>query len=152
MQTKLPEGIRVLFVAGFGPVVADRDKSDKLYRKVLALPLRHEDGYEGYWHSQCIEGVKHFALWPLDKAALSCFGKPAWPANLPVPQAWLELDVEDIVAATRILEQGGYALLTRLKEEPWGQTVTRFLSPEGILMALTHTPFLREAASVEETA
>ena len=86
MQTKLPEGIRVLFVAGFGPVVADRDKSDKLYRKVLALPLRHEDGYEGYWHSQCIEGVKHFALWPLDKAALSCFGEPTWPANLPVPK------------------------------------------------------------------
>ena len=62
MQTNLPEGIRVLFVAGFGPVVADRGKSDKLYRKVLALPLRHEDGYEGYWHSQCMEGVKHFAL------------------------------------------------------------------------------------------
>ena len=37
MQTKLPEGIRVLFVAGFGPVVTDCDKSDKLYRKVLAL-------------------------------------------------------------------------------------------------------------------
>ena len=51
MQTSLPEGIRVLFVAGFGPVVADRAKSEKLYQKVLALPLRHEDGYEGYWHS-----------------------------------------------------------------------------------------------------
>lgn len=152
MQTNLPEGIRVLFVAGFGPVVADREKSDKLYRKVLALPLRHEDGYEGYWHSQCLEGVKHFALWPLDKAALSCFGEPDWPAHLPVPQAWLELDVEDIASATRILEQNGYALLTRLKEEPWGQTVTRFLSPEGILTAITHTPFLREAASAEETA
>ena len=152
MQNNLPEGIRVLFVAGFGPITVDRDKSDNLYRKVLGLPLLHEDSYEGYWHSQCMEGVKHFALWPLDKAALSCFGKPDWPENLPVPQAWLELDVEDIVAATRILEQGGYALLTRMKEEPWGQTVTRFLSPEGILMALTHTPFLREAASVEETA
>ena len=151
MQTKLPEGIRVLFVAGFGPVVTDSDKSDKLYRKVLALPLRHEEGYEGYWHSQCLEGVKHFALWPLDKAALSCFGEEVWPANLPVPQAWLELDVEDIASATRILEQNGYALLTRLKEEPWGQTVTRFLSPEGILTAITHTPFLREAASAEET-
>ena len=137
MQNNLPDGIRVLFVAGFGPVVADRDKSDKLYRKVLALPLRHEQGYEGYWQSQCLEGVKHCAL---------------WPAHLPLPQAWLELDVEDIASATRILEQNGYALLTRLKEEPWGQTVTRFLSPEGILMAITHTPFLREAASAEETA
>jgi len=152
MQNNLPQGIRVLFVAGFGPVVVNREKSDKLYRRVLALPLRHEDGYEGYWHSQCLGGVKHFALWPLDKAALSCFGKPDWPGHLPVPQAWLELDVEDIMSATSILEQNGYNLLTRLKQEPWGQTVTRFLSPEGILMAITHTPFLREAASAEETA
>lgn len=152
MQNKLPDGIRVLFVAGFGPVVADPDASGKLYRKVLGLPLRHEEGYEGYWHSQCLEGVKHFALWPLEKAARSCFGEEVWPERLPVPQSWLELDVEDIVSATRILEQNGYELLLRLKEEPWGQTVTRFLSPEGILMAVTHTPFLREAASAEETA
>ena len=150
MQTKLPEGIRVLFVAGFGPVVADRDKSDKLYRKVLALPLRHEEGYEGYWHSQCLEGVKHFALWPLDKAALSCFGKTEWPEELPLPQSWLEVDVADIAAATVILEKAGYRLLVRLQEEPWGQTVTRFLSPEGMLMAVTHTPFLREEAPHEE--
>ncbi len=152
MQNKLPDGIRVLFVAGFGPVTQDQKKSGNLYRVALGLPLRHEDGYEGYWHSQCIEGVKHFALWPLDKAALSCFGSPNWPEDVPVPQAWLELDVEDIVSATSILEQGGYKLLTRLKEEPWGQTVTRFLSPEGILMAITHTPFLREAATAEESA
>ncbi len=152
MQNKLPDGIRVLFVAGFGPVVADPDASGKLYRKVLGLPLRHEEGYEGYWHSQCLEGVKHFALWPLEKAALSCFGEEVWTERLPVPQAWLDLDVEDIFSATRILEQNGYELLLRLKEEPWGQTVTRFLSPEGILMAVTHTPFLREASSAEETA
>ena len=54
------------------------------------------------------------------------------------------MDVADIEAATRILEQAGYRLLARLRQEPWGQTVTRFLSPEGILMAVTHTPFLRE--------
>lgn len=149
MQNNLPDSIRVLFVSGFGPVVADRDASGKLYINVLGLPLRHE---EDYWYSQSLEGVKHFALWPLDKAALSCFGEPVWPEHLPVPQSWLELDVEDIVSATRILEQNGYSLLTRLKEEPWGQTVTRFLSPEGILMAIAHTPFLREAQSAEETA
>lgn len=61
-----------------------------------------------------------------------------------MPQSWLEMDVADIEAATRILEQAGYRLLARLRQEPWGQTVTRFLSPEGILMAVTHTPFLRE--------
>ena len=62
----------------------------------------------------------------------------------PVPQAWLEVDVADIKSATDILEQAGYRLLVRLQQEPWGQTVTRFLSPEGILTAITDTPFLRD--------
>ncbi len=70
---------------------------------------------------------------------------------MPLPQAWLELDAEAIASAKHILEQTGYAVLPRPKEDTWGQTVTRFLSPEGILTAITHTPFLREAASAEET-
>lgn len=142
----LPQGIKVLFVAGFGPVTTEQEASARLYRDVLSLPLRHEGGHEGYWYSQGMEGVKHFALWPLEAAALSCFGEPRWPRHLPVPQAWLEFDVADIATASEILEQNGYVLLTRLREEPWGQTVTRFLSPEGILMAITHTPFLRGPA------
>ena len=148
------DGMDVLFVAGFGPITQSTPASREFYVAALGLPLKPMPGNEEYLLTEhdAIGGVKHFALWPLDKAALSCFGKPVWPAHLPVPQAWLELDVEDIALATRILEQNGYALLTRLKEEPWGQTVTRFLSPEGILMAITHTPFLREAASAEETA
>ena len=146
MQRDLPKGIKVLFVAGFGPVVAEQSASERLYRDMLALPLRSIEGYGNYWYAQDMEGVKHFALWPLDKAALSCFGKAEWPPHLPVPQAWLEMDVEDIASATRILEENGYTLLTKMKHEPWGQTVTRFLSPEGILMALSHTPSLRDQA------
>ena len=144
MQTNLPDGIRVLFVAGFGPVVADRAKSDKLYRKVLALPLRHEEGYEGYWHSQCMEGVKHFALWPLAQAARSCFDADLWPDYLPVPQAWVEFEVRDINTATDALKARGYRLLVDNRIEPWGQTVTRLLSPEGLLTGITVTPWLRE--------
>ncbi|MEZ7198261.1 VOC family protein [Pseudodesulfovibrio karagichevae] len=144
MPHTMPDGINVLFVAGFGPIVTDQEKSERLYKDILGLPLASIEGYSGYLYSADIQGVKHFALWPLDKAALSCFGKPEWPENLPVPQAWLEIDVADIESATKILEAHGYELLTRLREEPWGQTVTRFLSPEGILLAVAHTPFLRD--------
>ena len=143
MPHNMPDGINVLFVAGFGPIVTDQEKSERLFQDVLRLPLVPIEGYAGYLYSTDIQGVKHFALWPLDKAALSCFGKPEWPEDVPVPQAWLEIDVADIESATKILEAHGYALLTRLREEPWGQIVTRFLSPEGILLALAHTPFLR---------
>ena len=140
----LPPGIDVLFIAGFGPIVTKQKDSERLYRDLLRLPLESIEGYDGYLHTDKLEGVKHFALWPLDKAAQSCFGTDEWPVNLPVPQAWLEVDVADIEAATRVLEQAGYRLLTRMRREPWGQTVTRFLSPEGMLMGVTHTPFLRD--------
>jgi hypothetical protein len=35
-------------------------------------------------------------------------------------------------------------MLVKNKKEPWGQTVSRFLSPEGLLVAVTFTPSLRE--------
>jgi hypothetical protein len=38
---------------------------------------------------------------------------------------------------------GGYRLLVSAKREPWGQTVTRFLGPEGLLVGVTHTPSMR---------
>ena len=34
-------------------------------------------------------------------------------------------------------------LLSRAQNEPWGQIVTRLLSPEGILVAVTVTPGMR---------
>jgi hypothetical protein len=46
-------------------------------------------------------------------------------------------------AASVVLKQRGYTLLVDTREEPWGQTVTRLLSPEGLLVGLTYTPWLR---------
>jgi len=131
--------IDVLFVAGFGPIVRDSDAAKKFYKHVLGLPLEGDD----YLNTDKVDGVKEFALWPLSEAAESCFGTKEWPTDIPVPQAWLEFDVADIEAATRELEAQGYRLLVSARKEPWGQTVTRFLSPEGILVGVTHTPWLR---------
>jgi len=132
-------GIDVLFVAGFGPIVQDFDASKRLYKDVLGLPLEGDD----YLNTSRIDGVKEYALWPLSEAAESCFGTKAWPKDIPIPQAWLEFDVADVEAATRELEAQGYRLLVSARKEPWGQTVTRFLSPEGMLVGVTHTPWLR---------
>lgn len=60
-----------------------------------------------------------------------------------MPQAWLEFDVEDVAAASAVLKARGYQLLVDNRMEPWGQTVTRLLSPEGILVGITFTPWLR---------
>jgi len=135
--------MKVLFVAGFGPIVPDDllSKAGDLYGDALGLQFQRTGAY---LHTEDIEGVKHFALWPLSQAAESCFGVPVWPQGLPVPQGWLEFDVADIAEATAELVSRGYQLLISDRLEPWGQAVTRFLSPEGLLVGLTHTPWLRE--------
>lgn len=48
-----------------------------------------------------------------------------------------------MVAATAAVKRAGYTLLVDNRLEPWGQWVTSFLSPEGILVGVTHTPWLR---------
>lgn len=133
--------IKVLFVSGFGPIVRDQQASENFYIESLGLAFRREDG--GYLYTDKIEGVKHFALWPLAQAAQSCFGSEMWPEDWPVPQTWLEFDVEDVQAATEELESEGYKLLISAHKEPWGQTVTRLLSPEGILVGVVYTPSMR---------
>ena len=134
--------IRVLFIAGFGPIVRETAKSRELYSEVLGIPFKEESGE--YLHTEALQGAKTFALWPLSQAAQSCFGDESWPENLPVPQAWLELDVDSVEKATAVLESRGYRILVKNKQEPWGQTVSRLLSPEGLLVGITLTPGMRK--------
>lgn len=135
--------MKVLFVVGFGPIVSDMQKSAAFYRESLGVSFQEEA--DGYLHTEGLAGVKTFALWPLSQVAQSCFGVTEWPADLPVPTSWLEFDVEDVAQASEELKAKGYKLLIAAKKEPWGQTVTRLLSPEGILVGLTYTPLLRES-------
>lgn len=134
--------IKILFIAGFGPIVREGDASRNLYQQALGIGFKEEDG--GYLHTEAMKGANSFALWPLAHAAQSCFGKDAWPEEIPAPQAWLEFDVESVETATAELEARGYAMIVKNRKEPWGQTVSRFLSPEGILVGMTFTPWMRE--------
>jgi len=136
------ENCGILFVAGFGPIVPDRAASRKLYSEVLGIRFKEEAG--GYLHTESMEGAKTFALWPLDQAAQSCFSRDSWPTSIPIPQAWLEFDVDDVEKATKELESRGYQMLVRNKKEPWGQVVSRFIAPEGLLIGITFTPALRK--------
>jgi hypothetical protein len=134
-------GINVLFIAGFGPIVRDTAQSRTLYSETLGIPFTEESGE--YLHTEALKGAKTFALWPLSQAAQSCFGKDSWPHDVPAPQAWLEFDVDSVQEATAALESRGYRILIKSKKEPWGQTVSRFISPEGLLIGITFTPALR---------
>ncbi len=134
--------IGVLFIAGFGPIVREAAASRKLYSQTLAIPFKEEQG--GYLHTEALQGAKTFALWPISEAAQSCYGKDSWPADVPIPQAWIEFDVENVASATAELESRGYRMLVKNKKEPWGQIVSRFIAPEGLLVGITFTPSMRE--------
>ena len=134
--------MKILFIAGFGPVVREIAESRRLYSEVLGIHFKEENGE--YLHTETVDGAKTFALWPLAQAAQSCFGGDLWPDDVPVPQAWLEFDVDDVKSATAHLESRGYRVLVKNKKEPWGQVVTRFISPEGLLVGVTFTPSMRK--------
>ena len=45
--------------------------------------------------------------------------------------------------AAEELEGRGYRLLHGARTEPWGQTVARLLSPEGLIVGVSYTPSMR---------
>ena len=142
---QVASNIKVLFITGFGPIVRETAESHKLYREALGIPFKVEkEESADYLHTEALQGAKTFALWPLSQAAHSCFGSYSWPEDIPVPQAWLEFDVDNVEKATADLQSQGYRILVKNKEEPWGQIVTQFISPEGLLVGITFTPSMRK--------
>ena len=134
--------MKILYIAGFGPIVRDTAANRRLYKDALGIRFKEEK--DGYLHTEALEGAKTFALWPLWQAAQSCFGRDEWPEDIPAPQAWLEFDVDSVEAATAELESQHYNMLVKNKQEPWGQTVSRFLAPDGLLVGITCTPAFRK--------
>jgi catechol 2,3-dioxygenase-like lactoylglutathione lyase family enzyme len=132
--------VKVLFVAGVAPIVPDLAAARALYVDGLGLALSDDD----YPATFELDGVRHFGLWPLAEAARACFGTETWPPGVPVPQASIEFEVEDVAASAAELEAGGHRLLHGARVEPWGQTVARLLSPEGLLVGLSYAPWYHE--------
>ena len=133
--------MNVLFISGFATITPNPDASARFYVDTLGLPLTNDNGYR---HSNEIDGAKHFGVWPLSAAAQSCFGTDSWPSKVPVPTATIEFDVDDVGTAAAEMEAAGYTLLHPARTEPWGQTVARLLSPEGVLIGLSYAPWFRE--------
>lgn len=135
----------VLYIAGVAVVVADPPQSRRLFIDALGLPLEGEG--DGYYSSGSIPGSRHFGVWPLSEAAQACFGTSQWPAGRVVPQASIEFevaDVEAVAAAGDELQRAGFELLHPARTEPWGQTVARLLTGDGLIVGISHTPEFHE--------
>jgi catechol 2,3-dioxygenase-like lactoylglutathione lyase family enzyme len=131
----------VLFIASVAVVTADPPQSRKLFMDALGLPLEGEG--EGYHSSGSIPGSNHFGVWPLSQAAEACFGMPEWPADRVVPQASIEFEVRDAEAVGEAgdeLQRAGFELLHPARMEPWGQTVSRLLTEDGLIVGISFAP------------
>jgi len=135
----------ILFIASVAAVTADPPRSRKLFIDSLGLPLEGEG--DGYYSSGNIAGSKHFGVWPLAEAAQACFGTPEWPAARVVPQGSIEFEVENpdaVAAAGDELQRAGYELLHPARTEPWGQTVTRLLTEDGLIVGISYAPVFHD--------
>ena len=135
------------FIAGFAVLAPNPAMSRGLYVDALGLPLEATPGSD-YFHSERVGGSKHFGVWPLAEAAQACFGTPEWPQDVTVPQASVEFEVADGAAAADAaaeLRRAGFELVHDVREEPWGQTVARLLSPEGLIVGISYAPWLHAA-------
>ena len=132
----------IQFVASVSPIVPDAERSTSFYRDSLGLTF--EGGEGDYVFTEQLGGVKHFGLWPLRDAAQACFGTDEWPADLPVPQASIEFEVQDVAEAARELESRGFRMIHGARTEPWTQVTARLLSPEGLLVAVCYTPWFHQ--------
>ena len=133
--------MNVLFIASVAAIVADPAQGRRLFIDALGLPLEGEA--DGYRSSGSIAGSKHFGVWPLSQAAEACFGTPEWPADRVVPQASIEFEVEDaeaVAAAGEELQRAGFELLHPARTEPWGQTVARLLTEDGLIVGVSYAP------------
>jgi len=133
--------MNVLFISGMAAITADPEASARFYVDTLGLPLTDDGGYR---HSNEIDGAKHFGVWPLAAAAQACFGTDEWPGGVPAPTATIEFDVDDVEVAAAEMEAAGYSLIHPARVEPWGQTVARVMSPEGLIVGLSYAPWFRE--------
>ncbi|WP_163574409.1 VOC family protein [Halomonas faecis] len=131
-------------IAEFASITQDPKASTSLYQDALGLPLEKMDDYR---FIDKFPGENHFGVWPVSMAAQSCFGKDKWPAIVPVPTATIEFELADgaaVEAAVLEMKENGYEFIHEARTEPWGQIVARFMSPEGILVGLSYSPWLHE--------
>jgi catechol 2,3-dioxygenase-like lactoylglutathione lyase family enzyme len=145
MISRKGKDMQVQFIASISVIAPDPAASRRFYLDTLGLSLEQRGDY---YASEDIPGTKHFGVWPLTEAAQACYGAAHWPRDVPVPQASIEFEVADadaVAEAARELEGNGYTLLHPARTEPWGQTVARMLSSEGLIVGLSFAPALHDA-------
>jgi hypothetical protein len=133
--------MRGLFVAGFGSIVREREASRHFYGDDLGTRLDAEA--DGYLHTEGLAGGKDLRALAARASGGAVLRRPTVARTRPRPARLARVrrgrsGGRDVGATHQ-----GVCPLGRARVEPWGQTVTRLLAPEGILVGVTHTPSMR---------
>lgn len=71
--------MKISFVSGTGPIVANTEEGARFY--VDTLGIKFPDRNASYLMTDDLPGVKHFGIWPLRECSLSCLGTDHWPSD-----------------------------------------------------------------------
>ena len=132
------------FIGAIGLITSRLADGRALYVRTLGLPLRRAPRAR-FLFSTKLGGGRYFGVWPLSEAARTCFGTARWPADRPAPQMFIEFEMSrpaDVGAAARELEAAGHRLLHPARTDPWGQTVARLQSKDGVIVGLSFVPWM----------
>ena len=127
-------------ISAIAEVVDDVDAAVEFYRDVLGLPVDHETG--GGYATVTMPGALHFSIWSRRAAAGATFSDEAEADRIPLGFS-VEFEVDAVVPATEAVSERGLHIVQPPKEEPWGQTTSRFMLPSGMLGGFSETPWAR---------
>jgi catechol 2,3-dioxygenase-like lactoylglutathione lyase family enzyme len=140
--------VKPLFVGAVGVITSSLSEGRALYVDAIGLPLVQASG-TNFLHSEKPDGSRYFGVWPLSEAARACFGSESWPTDRPVPQLFIEFEVgspASVAAAASELESKGYGLLHGPRTDPWGQTVARLQTKDGLIIGVSYVPWMHRRA------
>jgi len=140
--------VRIRFIGSIGVITRSPAQGRRFFLDALELPLERAEG-SNFLFSRRLEGSRYFGVWPLAEAARVCFGRAGWPASHPVPQMFVEFEVGSpagVAKAASELTSKGYTLLHAPRTDPWGQTVVRLQTKDGVIIGISYVPWMHRRA------
>ncbi len=134
----------VRHISSIAEIVEDIEASVRFYRDGLGLAVEYEPG--SAYAVVSAPGVLHFGLWTRPAAAETLFGDANAAARIPLG-FFVEFEVDRVAESQRQFEEKGWPVAQPEKQESWGQTTSRLLTPGGALCGLTETPWARRLAA-----
>lgn len=136
--------MKALFIGSIGVITRSRSEGRRFFVDALGLPLEQSMGGD-FLFSEKLGGSRYFGVWPLTEAARVCFGSDSWPTDRPIPQVFVEFEVGSpagVATAASELESKGYTLLHASRTDPWGQTVARLQTGDGVIVGVSYVPWM----------